>query len=161
VVERTFAHLCETGGSRRVTVRGMDKVKIWYPLRAASHNLGLILRMLVGTGKPRSFSAALLALWTVGFALRTALWKHPGCDPRPPHPSETRNSSPNDNRLARQTQTRPTTPRRQTHRFFNRLLRELHRLSSFLRKSFLLSKFSSLEKSRDDAVANRVLTTLA
>ena len=39
MVERTFAHLCETGGSRRVTVRGMDKVKIWYPLRAASHNL--------------------------------------------------------------------------------------------------------------------------
>ena len=77
MVERTFAHLCETGGSRRVTVRGMDKVKIWYPLRAASHNLGLILRMLVGTGKPRSFSAALLALWTVGFALRTALWKLP------------------------------------------------------------------------------------
>ena len=100
----------------------MDKVKIWYPLRAAFHNHGLILGLLVGTGKPRSFSAALLALWTVGFALRTPLWKHPGCDPRPPHPSETRNSSPNDNRLARQTQTRPTTPRRQTHPFFNRLL---------------------------------------
>ena len=28
VVERTFAHLCETGGSRRVTVRGMEQVKI-------------------------------------------------------------------------------------------------------------------------------------
>ena len=26
VVERTFAHLCETGGSRRVTVRGISKV---------------------------------------------------------------------------------------------------------------------------------------
>ena len=75
VVGRTFAHLAETGGRRRVTVRGMDKVKIWYQLRAASHNLGLILRMLVRTGQPRSFSAALLALWTVGFALRNALWK--------------------------------------------------------------------------------------
>ena len=75
VVERTFAHLCETGGSRRVTVHGMDKVKIWYQLRAASHDLGLILRLLVGTGKPRSFSAALLALWTVGLALRNARWK--------------------------------------------------------------------------------------
>lgn len=75
VVERTFAHLCETGGSRRVTVRGMDKVKIWYQLRAASHNLGLILRTLVGTGKPRSFSAALLALWTVVCAFQNALWK--------------------------------------------------------------------------------------
>lgn len=75
VVERTFAHLCETGGSRRVTVRGMGKVKIWYQLRAAAHDLGLILRLLVGTGKPRSFSAALLALWTVGLALRNARWK--------------------------------------------------------------------------------------
>ena len=75
VVERTFAHLCETGVSRRVTVRGMDKVKIWYQRRAASRDLGLILRLLVGTGKPRSFSAALLALWTVGLTLRNARWK--------------------------------------------------------------------------------------
>ena len=29
----------------------------------------------MGTDKPRSFSAALSALWTVGFALRIALWK--------------------------------------------------------------------------------------
>ena len=28
VVERTFAHLCETSGSRCVTVRGIDRVKI-------------------------------------------------------------------------------------------------------------------------------------
>ncbi len=53
----------------------MDKVKIWYQLRAASHNLGLILRTLVGTGQPRSFSAALLALWTVVCAFQNALWK--------------------------------------------------------------------------------------
>ena len=64
VVERTFAHLCETGGSRRVTVRGMTKVTAWYQLRAAAHNLGLILRKLLGTGKPRGFSAALEAVWT-------------------------------------------------------------------------------------------------
>jgi transposase len=75
VVERTFAHLCETGGSRRVTVRGMAKVKVWYQLRAAAHNLSLILRTLLGTGKPRSFSAALLALWKTGFSLRNVLWK--------------------------------------------------------------------------------------
>lgn len=74
VVERTFAHLCETGGSRRVTVRGLAKVTRWYQLRAASHNLSLILRKLVGTGKPRGFSAALLALWkallVIGHAIR-------------------------------------------------------------------------------------------
>ena len=96
-------------------------MKIWYPLRAAFHNHGLILGLLVGTGKPRSFSAALLALWTVGFAFRTALWKLPERSETSAS-LRTTNSSPNDNRLARQTQTRPTTPRRQTHPFFNRLL---------------------------------------
>jgi len=75
MVERTFAHLCETGGSRRVTVRGMEKVTRWYQLRAASHNLSLILRKLVGTGKPRSFSAALLALWNVLWILGSAIRK--------------------------------------------------------------------------------------
>ena len=63
VVERTFAHLCETGGSRRVTVRGMNIVTAGYQLRAAAHNPSLILRTLLGTGKPRSFSAALAAGW--------------------------------------------------------------------------------------------------
>ena len=56
----------------------MDEVKIWYQLRAASHNRSLILRTLVGTGKPRSFSAALLALWTAGFTLQNALGKLSG-----------------------------------------------------------------------------------
>ena len=60
VVERTFAHLCETGGGRRVTVRGTSQVAAWYQPRAAAHNLSLILRTRLGTGQPRGFSAALL-----------------------------------------------------------------------------------------------------
>jgi transposase len=54
VVERTFAHICETGGSRRSYLRGLENVSKRYQLAAAAHNLGRILRQLTGVGKPRS-----------------------------------------------------------------------------------------------------------
>lgn len=53
VVERTFAHLCETGGCRRSHLRGLAKVAKRYVLAAAAHNLARILRTLTGVGKPR------------------------------------------------------------------------------------------------------------
>ena len=59
VVERTFAHLCETGGRRRTWLRGLTKVTKRYQVLALSHNLGLILRNLCGAAKPRAFSLAL------------------------------------------------------------------------------------------------------
>ena len=62
VVERTFAHLCETGGGRRTWLRGLTKVTKRYQVLTLSHNLGLILRSLLGTAKPRAFSLA-LSLW--------------------------------------------------------------------------------------------------
>ena len=62
VVERTFAHLCETGGGRRTWLRGLTKVTKRYQVLTLSHNLGLILRNLLGTAKPRAFSLA-LSLW--------------------------------------------------------------------------------------------------
>ena len=57
VVERSFAHLCETGGSRRSWLTGIDNVRKRYSLAAAAHNLGLILRQLIGSSKPRGFAA--------------------------------------------------------------------------------------------------------
>ncbi|HEV8121796.1 MAG TPA: transposase [Candidatus Polarisedimenticolia bacterium] len=53
VVERTFAHICETGGSRRSHLRGLVNVTKRYLIAAAAHNLGRILRRLTGMGKPR------------------------------------------------------------------------------------------------------------
>jgi IS5 family transposase len=53
VVERTFAHICETGGSRRSHLRGLVNVTKRYLIAAAAHNLGRILRQLTGIGKPR------------------------------------------------------------------------------------------------------------
>jgi transposase len=52
-VERTFAHVCETGGARRTWLRGADKVYKRYLLAAVAHNLGVLMRALFGMGTPR------------------------------------------------------------------------------------------------------------
>jgi hypothetical protein len=52
VVERTFAHLCETGGGLRTSRRGLTTVTKRYQVMALSHNRGLILRNLCGAAKP-------------------------------------------------------------------------------------------------------------
>ena len=56
-VERSFAHVCETGGARRIWLRGLETINKRYRLTVAAHNLSLILRSLFGTGKPREFAA--------------------------------------------------------------------------------------------------------
>jgi hypothetical protein len=53
LTERSFAHVCETGGARRCWLQGMAKVTKRYLLQVASRNLGLILRKLFGMGTPR------------------------------------------------------------------------------------------------------------
>ena len=69
-VERSFAHLCETGGARRTWLRGLAKINKRYRVTAAAHNLGLILRSLFGTGKPREFAALQAACSAITAALR-------------------------------------------------------------------------------------------
>lgn len=59
VVERTFAHLCETGGCRRTHLRGRVDVSKRYRIAAVAHNLGRILRCLTGVGKPRTLQGAI------------------------------------------------------------------------------------------------------
>jgi transposase len=63
-VERSFAHVCETGGARRCWLTGLAKVTKRYLLQTAARNLGLILRKLFGMGTPRGLQteAALAAL---------------------------------------------------------------------------------------------------
>lgn len=53
-VERTFAHVCESGGGRRSWLRGLLKVGTSYLMRVAGHNLGVIMRWVFGKGTPRS-----------------------------------------------------------------------------------------------------------
>ena len=54
LVERPFAHQYETGGLRRVWVRGHENVRKRVLIQAAGCNLGLLLRRLTGIGTPRS-----------------------------------------------------------------------------------------------------------
>ena len=52
--ERTFAHVCDTGGMRRSWLKEVINVRKRYLIAAAAHNLGRILRKLFGVGKPRA-----------------------------------------------------------------------------------------------------------
>jgi len=58
LAERSFAHLCETGGSRRSWLRGLLNINKRYLMQAAARNLGLILRKLLGSGTPRGLASA-------------------------------------------------------------------------------------------------------
>jgi transposase len=62
-VERSFAHVCETGGGRRSWLRGLAAVGTSYLLRVAGHNLGVIMRRVFGKGTPRSLQGLRAALW--------------------------------------------------------------------------------------------------
>lgn len=53
-VERSFAHVCETGGGRRTWLRGLVNVTKRYVVQAAAYNLGVLLRTLFGVGTPRT-----------------------------------------------------------------------------------------------------------
>lgn len=59
LVERSFAHICETGGARRTWLRGLENVRKRYTIVAAGRNLGLLMRKLFGIGKPRCLQAGL------------------------------------------------------------------------------------------------------
>ena len=54
-VERTFAHICETGGSRRTWLRGLTQVNNVHHIKCAAYNLGLLLRKKFGMRKPRNW----------------------------------------------------------------------------------------------------------
>jgi transposase len=56
-VERSFAHVCETGGSRRTWLCGIEKVRKRYLVSAMARNLGLAMRRLFGFGTARSLQA--------------------------------------------------------------------------------------------------------
>lgn len=79
LTERTFAHICETGGARRTWLCGLLKVSKRYLLQAAARNLGLIMRKLFKMGTPRGLqgSGALFsALYLVIRTSWSACWAH-------------------------------------------------------------------------------------
>lgn len=72
-VERTFAHLCDTGGARRTWLRGLQKVRKRYLTAAMAYNLGRIMRSLIGAGKPRYLAALAERLWLAYLTIWTML----------------------------------------------------------------------------------------
>jgi len=52
--ERSFAHVCETGGARRSRLRELVNVAKRYLMYVAGRNLGVIMRALFGIGTPKS-----------------------------------------------------------------------------------------------------------
>ena len=74
LVERPFAHQYETGGLRRVWVRGHENVRKRVLIQAAGCNLGLLLRRLTGVGTPRSLPGRALSAICGLIGRLTALW---------------------------------------------------------------------------------------
>ncbi len=60
--ERAFAHVLDRGGMRRTWLRGRTNVIKRYLVHIAGHNLGLLMRALIGAGTPRA-AADLRLLW--------------------------------------------------------------------------------------------------
>ena len=61
IVERSFAHNLDRGGMRRTWLRGRENVHKRYLVHVAGHNLGILMRLLIGAGTPREAAARTLA----------------------------------------------------------------------------------------------------
>jgi transposase len=61
LVERSFALTLDRGGMRRAWLRGRENIHKRYLVHVAGYNLGLIMRLLTGTGTPREFAAGISA----------------------------------------------------------------------------------------------------
>jgi len=68
IVERSFAHNLDRGGMRRTWLRGRENVHKRYLVHVAGHNLGILMRLLIGAGTPREAAARAL---TYLFFVRT------------------------------------------------------------------------------------------
>jgi transposase len=78
LVERPFAHCYETGGMRRTHLRGHPNILKRLLIHVAGFNLGLVMRHLIGIGKPRRVQDGLAAaLWALFGLIRGLLgvWK--------------------------------------------------------------------------------------
>jgi hypothetical protein len=61
IVERSFAHNLDRGGMRRTWLRGRENVHKRYLVHVPGHNLGILMRLLIGAGTPREAAARALA----------------------------------------------------------------------------------------------------
>ena len=72
--ERSFSHVCDSGGMRWSWLRGLEDVTKRYVTAAAAHNLGRILFKLFGVGKPRALQGGYGLAMLVQFIITVVLW---------------------------------------------------------------------------------------
>lgn len=72
LIERSFAHVLETGGMRRVHLRGRINILKRMLVHVGGFNLSLVMRRLIGIGKPRRLQGLcafifdlMLSIWTL------------------------------------------------------------------------------------------------
>lgn len=68
IVERSFAHNLDRGGMRRTWLRRRENVHKRYLVHVAGHNLGILMRLLIGAGTPREAVARALAYLFFAYA---------------------------------------------------------------------------------------------
>jgi len=82
LLERSFAHLYETGGMRRTHLRGHENILKRLLIHTGAFNLGLLLRKLTGTGTPRGLQGSLHLIRGLLSPVRAAfraVWQHRRC----------------------------------------------------------------------------------
>jgi transposase len=86
-IERSFAHVYDTGGMRRTHLRGHTNILKRLLIHAGGFNLGLVMRQLIGVGTPRGLQGRLAAVIAAFVALRSlvnAHWTFVGALPSDP-----------------------------------------------------------------------------
>ncbi len=73
-IERPFAHQFETGGMRRLHLRGCRNALKRLYIHACAFNLGLLMRTLVGVGTPRSLQGRAAAVLNALTGSDAAFW---------------------------------------------------------------------------------------
>src|SRR2546425_9394537 len=72
-IERSFAHVYDTGGMRRTHLRGHPNILQRMLIHAGGFNLGLVMRHLIGVGTPRGLQGRLGVIIAMVFVLASAI----------------------------------------------------------------------------------------
>jgi len=72
-IERSFAHVYDTGGMRRTHLRGHPNILKRLLIHASGFNLGLVMRHLIGVGTPRGLQGRLGVIIAMCFVLVAAI----------------------------------------------------------------------------------------
>ena len=73
-LERSFAHAYETGGMRRLHLRGTENILKRLLLHVSGFNLSLVMRKLIGKGTPRGLQGSVCGVvslfWLLGLIVK-------------------------------------------------------------------------------------------